>query len=116
VTLPDTLFFLSMRDQPYCPRRGRDCKLPVFSIIKRWGRSTNASDDHDVLLPQFVHVYDQLVFYPWANKSDKALMRASIQVGTTTQVGTHVRTASMVPECFFQVETQCTVHRTPVHA
>ncbi|GIM13269.1 hypothetical protein Vretimale_16410 [Volvox reticuliferus] len=79
VTIPDTVFLISMRDHPYCHIRGHECKVPTFAIIKRWNFTRNTSDYLDVLLPQYTHVYDQLVFYPWEKKHDKALMRASLR-------------------------------------
>jgi hypothetical protein len=33
-----------------------------------------------VLLPFFNHVYENLVFYPWEKKKNKAIMRAAMQV------------------------------------
>ncbi|EFJ50044.1 hypothetical protein VOLCADRAFT_89007 [Volvox carteri f. nagariensis] len=79
VVPPDTVFLITMRDHPFCPRRGHSCKVPVFSIIKRWNATTNTSHELDVLLPQFIHVYDSMAFYPWKQKYDKALMRAAIK-------------------------------------
>ena len=34
----------------------------------------------DVLVPFFNHVYQDLTFYPWELKTNKALMRAALQV------------------------------------
>ncbi|GLC46551.1 hypothetical protein PLESTM_001888200 [Pleodorina starrii] len=79
VVPPDSVFLVSMPDIAVCPQRGKGCKVPVFSMCKRWVAGANASDDYDVLLPHFGHMYDHLVFYPWDKKTDKALMRASIQ-------------------------------------
>ncbi|GLI63223.1 hypothetical protein VaNZ11_006112, partial [Volvox africanus] len=79
LTIPDTVFLISMRDHPYCHIRDRECKVPTFTIIKRWNVTSNTSDYLDVLLPQYTHVYDQLVFYPWEYKYNKALMRASLR-------------------------------------
>ncbi len=62
--------------------RPLSCIVPPFSLIKDWDYATNASSNYDVLLPFFKHVYGTLTYYPWEKKVNKALMRASMQVGT----------------------------------
>ncbi|KXZ50187.1 hypothetical protein GPECTOR_17g824 [Gonium pectorale] len=80
LVLPDTAFLFSVRDTPHCGRKGDGCKVPVFAPIKRWDFSRNASDDYEVLLPQFANVYTgELVFYPWEKKADKALLRSTLK-------------------------------------
>lgn len=62
--------------------RPLSCIVPPFSLIKDWDYGTNTSSNYDVLLPFFKHVYGTLTYYPWEKKVNKALMRASMQVGT----------------------------------
>ncbi|EFJ45679.1 hypothetical protein VOLCADRAFT_94091 [Volvox carteri f. nagariensis] len=45
------------------------CTVPVFSLIKSWDYETGSSNETDVLLPFFNHVYGNLVFYPWEKKA-----------------------------------------------
>lgn len=92
LTYPDTVFLMNVWDEGRCvhdddPRVGRvpRCILPVFSLIKSWDYQRRTSNETDVLLPFFNHIYENLVFYPWAKKDNKALMRAAMQVGATLQ-------------------------------
>ncbi|KXZ53929.1 hypothetical protein GPECTOR_6g847 [Gonium pectorale] len=55
------------------------CAVPLFSLIKSWDYAAHSSEETDVLLPFFNHVYGNLVYYPWEKKYDKALMRAAMQ-------------------------------------
>ncbi|PNH03508.1 hypothetical protein TSOC_010428 [Tetrabaena socialis] len=98
---PDSLYLLNVWDEGRCvaerpvlgpdgrrasnkPRserkQGSSCAVPLFSIIKRWDIEVKASNETDLLHPTFKHEYgDELVFYPWERKADKALMRAGMQ-------------------------------------
>ncbi|PNH09843.1 KDEL motif-containing protein 2 [Tetrabaena socialis] len=76
--LPDTIFELNVFDEPTC-RLTRGCRLPVFSMHKRYNFTTNRSMDSDVLFPHLAHPFDRLLFYPWAAKDKHAILRASMQ-------------------------------------
>ncbi|GIL52125.1 hypothetical protein Vafri_8051 [Volvox africanus] len=86
LVFPDTVYLMNVWDEGRCyhdddPRRGKlpPCTVPVFSLIKSWNYSSGTSRETDVLLPFFNHVYENLVFYPWEKKINKALMRAAMQ-------------------------------------
>jgi len=50
--------------------------------------------DIDLLLPHFLRPYDNLYFYPWHKKKDKALLRGAIQ-GTMGPMSTRYRLAKL---------------------
>ncbi|GIL83630.1 hypothetical protein Vretifemale_12300, partial [Volvox reticuliferus] len=87
LVFPDTVYLMNVWDEGRCyrddddprPVKGPPCTVPVFSLIKSWNYSTATSTETDVLLPFFNHVYENLVFYPWEKKINKALMRAAMQ-------------------------------------
>ncbi|GLI64364.1 hypothetical protein VaNZ11_007608 [Volvox africanus] len=86
LVFPDTVYLMNVWDEGRCyrdddPRLGKfpPCTVPVFSLIKSWNYSSGTSSETDVLLPFFNHVYENLVFYPWEKKINKALMRAAMQ-------------------------------------
>lgn len=59
---------------------GPPCTVPVFSLIKRWDYDRQTSNEVDVLHPFFNHVYGNLLYYPYEKKTNKALMRAALQL------------------------------------
>jgi hypothetical protein len=56
------------------------CPFPVLTNYKRWNSSLGGSyETNEVLLPVLNHHYEDAYFFPWAEKREKALMRASQQ-------------------------------------
>eukprot|EP00798_Chlamydomonas_sp_ICE-L_P018187 gene18187-24626_t len=86
LTFPDTAFLLNLWDHPHCPLpvmgQTPRCKVPMFSLIKQWDWEKGEGLQTDILVPFFNHAYDSIIpGVPWESKSDKALMRASMQGG-----------------------------------
>ncbi len=48
--------------------------------VRRWDYDRATSNEVDVLHPFFNHVYGNLLYYPYEKKTNKALMRAALQV------------------------------------
>jgi hypothetical protein len=56
MAFPDAAFVMNTWDAPYCDRASK-CRVPVFSLIKRWDWGRGTSEQADVLLPFFNHFY-----------------------------------------------------------
>ncbi|KAG2426194.1 hypothetical protein HXX76_013175 [Chlamydomonas incerta] len=78
LALPDCVFTFNLHDTPLCRQLG-GCRVPVFSLHKRFDAAANRSIDSDVLLPHLGHPFNRLLFYPWAAKDRRALLRATMQ-------------------------------------
>ena len=61
------------------------CTAPVFTIYKRWNKGP--SKDTEVLMPHFGRTFGELFFFPWEQKSGRALLRARLQASTEISVG-----------------------------
>ncbi|KAG2424308.1 hypothetical protein HYH02_015198 [Chlamydomonas schloesseri] len=83
--LPDVVFGFNAADEPACRlARLRGCPVPIFSMFKRYNHTQRKSTDSDVLLPHMFHAYDQLVFFPWAAKDRRGVMRSTFQKSMAT--------------------------------
>ncbi|KAG2436014.1 hypothetical protein HYH02_011726 [Chlamydomonas schloesseri] len=78
LALPDCVFAFNLHDTPVCRQLG-GCRVPLFSLHKRFDAAANRSIDSDVLLPHLGHAFNRLLFFPWAAKEPRALLRATMQ-------------------------------------
>ncbi|PNW70350.1 hypothetical protein CHLRE_17g716350v5 [Chlamydomonas reinhardtii] len=80
LSLPDAVFGFNAADEPACRlNRMRGCPVPIFSMFKRYNHTERKVLDSDVLLPHMFHRYDRLMFFPWAAKDRRAVMRSTMQ-------------------------------------
>ncbi|KAG2437957.1 hypothetical protein HXX76_005572 [Chlamydomonas incerta] len=80
LSLPDAVLGFNAADEPACRlARMRGCPVPIFSMFKRYNHTERRVLDSDVLLPHMFHRYDRLLFFPWAAKDRRAVMRSTMQ-------------------------------------
>ena len=87
LTFPDTAFLLNTWDEPRCPAPSSlgampKCRVPVFSLIKRWDWERGVGLQTDVLLPFFNHYYQVCARRRTCVSPVHMLLRAQPLLGT----------------------------------